>query len=77
MFQNLNLFGGLTLWPDLVTITAGFMDFSTLIFIAFVLLRVAGSTLDFRLDVTGMGEEGFASRLCNTLEWHSFKSTWL
>ena len=51
-------------WPDLVTITSGFTDFSTLLFFALVLLSIA---LDFRLDVTGMGGEGFASRLHDTL----------
>ena len=40
--------------PDLVTITCGFTDFSTLLFLALVLLSIA---LNFRLDVTGMGGE--------------------
>ena len=59
------------------TITAGFTDFSILLSLALVLLGIAGLTLDFRLDVMGMGGESFASILCDTLVWHSFKSTWL
>ena len=50
--------------PDLVTVTSGFTDFSTLLVLALVLLSIA---LDFRLDVTGMRGKGFASRLCHTL----------
>ena len=61
--------------PNLVTITAGFTDFSTLLFLALVLLGVAGLTLDFRLDITGVGGEVFASRLCDTLVWHSYQSS--
>ena len=52
------------IWPALVTITSGFTDFSPFLFFALVLLSVA---LYFRLDMTGMGGEGFASGLCNTL----------
>ena len=51
-------------WPDLVTITFGFTDFLMLLFFALVLLSI---TLDIRLDVTGIGGKGFASRLCDTL----------
>ena len=43
-------------WPDLVTITSGFTDFSTLLLMALALLGIA---LDFRLDVTGIGGKGF------------------
>ena len=52
------------IWPDLVTITSSFTDISTLLFLALILLSIV---LDFRLDVTGMGGKGFASRLCDTL----------
>ena len=51
-------------WPNLVTITSGFTDLSTLFFLALVLLSIA---LTFRLDVTEMGVKGFASRICDTL----------
>ena len=64
-------------WPDLAMITTGFTDFSPLLFLAVVVLRVVGLTLDFRLDVMEMGGEGFASRLYDTLAWHSLKPTWL
>ena len=45
--------------PALITIISGFKDFSTLLFFALVLVVIA---LNFRLDVTGMGGKGFASR---------------
>ena len=61
------------LQPNLIMITAGFTDFSTLLTLALVLLREAG----LRLDATGMGGEGSASRLHNILVWHNFKSTQL
>ena len=59
--------------PNLVTITSGFTDFSTLLFLALVLLGIA---LDLRLDVTGMGGKGFASRLSwydTVLDQHGYE----
>ena len=55
-YECKDLFSGLTVWPDLVTITSGFTDFSTLTFLGIGTTQYR--TLNFRLDVTGMGRKG-------------------